>query len=180
MESRTKSVPSLLLFKGKLGSSLLAHPFAQLLLVGVAGALCLFAACFAYLEIDTFKQLEERYSLLKTKQEALQGLKDQEKLLLEKLQTADRFFLDKRLDVRFIDENLRRSDLIQEVESRQEKPVEMNEEELKKVLELIETMPQNSPQIIVKHLHLTKKRLSPHRALFVADMNLIKRERIQP
>jgi septum formation inhibitor MinC len=95
-------------------------------------------------------------------------------------------FLEKSNRLRFIEENFRSSELVQEVEEKQEKSIEINEDDLKKLLVLIEnvpidsyTQPQNPPQLLVKHLHLSKKPTSLYQSVFQLDMQLIKREGAQ-
>lgn len=77
----------------------------------------------------------------------------------------------------FVQQQVVKAGDVQEVEEKQKEPVEMNEEDLKKFLSLIETSAaERSPQLIIKHFDLLKKRISSHESVFVIDTQLIKRE----
>lgn len=81
----------------------------------------------------------------------------------------------------FGEDQIRKGSLFQEVEERLLHPVEMEEEDLKKMLSLIEeTSPfpcvTDAPQLIIKHFELIKKSLSSEQEVFVISMQLIKRE----
>jgi len=83
----------------------------------------------------------------------------------------------------FTEEKIRRNETIQEIEEKQQHPVEMNEEDLKKLLTLIEGtiispyLPkENRPQLIIKNFELSKKPVSSEEDVFVVNMQLIKRE----
>jgi hypothetical protein len=83
----------------------------------------------------------------------------------------------------FSEEEIRRGDLFQEVEEKMQHPVEMNEEDLKKLLCLIEEVPippytplPNAPQLLIKNFELSRKILLPDQEVYQIDMQLIKRE----
>lgn len=83
----------------------------------------------------------------------------------------------------FAEDAIRRGEFFQEVEERLQHPVEMNEEDLKKILCLIEEIPispfsppLNAPQLVIKNFDLSKKNISSEQEVFVINLQLIKRE----
>ncbi|PIS01898.1 MAG: hypothetical protein COT85_08140 [Chlamydiae bacterium CG10_big_fil_rev_8_21_14_0_10_42_34] len=91
------------------------------------------------------------------------------------------FLKDNRLS--FIEENIRTSAKIKEVEEKLRNPVQLDENDLKKVLSLIEdveidnfTPIDHCPQMIIKDFRLKKQETSLHTELFEVEMDLIKRE----
>lgn len=83
----------------------------------------------------------------------------------------------------FSEEQIRSNDLFREVEEKQQHPVEMNEEDLKKLLCLIEGVTiwpygpkEGRPQLIIKDFRLSKKEISSQEKVFVVSMELINRE----
>lgn len=87
----------------------------------------------------------------------------------------------------FSEEVIRANDLFRETEEKQQQPVEINEEDLKKLLCFIEGITiwpygpkEGRPQLIIKDFKLSKKELSNHNKVFVISMQLIKRENLIP
>lgn len=83
----------------------------------------------------------------------------------------------------FSEEQTRTSETFRETEEKQQHPVEMNEEDLKKLLCLIEGITiwpygpkEGRPQLIIKDFILTKKEIAPQEKVFVISTQLIKRE----
>lgn len=88
--------------------------------------------------------------------------------------------------LRFSEEQIRHNELFRETEEKQQQPIELNEEDLKKLLCLIEGITiwpygpkEGRPQLIIKDFSLTKKELSSHEKVFVVSMQLIKRENME-
>ncbi len=86
----------------------------------------------------------------------------------------------------FSEEQIRSNDVFREIEEMQQHPVEMNEEDLKKLLCLIEGITiwpygpkEKRPQLIIKDFRLSKKELSSQEKVFVVSMQLIKRENLE-
>jgi hypothetical protein len=86
----------------------------------------------------------------------------------------------------FAEEEVRATDRFREIEERQERPVEMNEEDLKRLLCLIEGVTiwpygakEGRPLLIIKDLKLSKKDLLAKEKSFVISMDLIKREALE-
>jgi len=86
----------------------------------------------------------------------------------------------------FSEEQVRTNDTFREIEEKQQHPVEMNEEDLKKLLCLIEGITiwpygpkEGRPQLIIKDFKLTKKEISPQEKVFVVSVQLIKRENLE-
>lgn len=85
----------------------------------------------------------------------------------------------------FSEEQIRSNELFTEVEEKQQHPVEMNEEDLKKLLCLIEGITiwpygpkEGRPQFIIKDFRLNRKELSSQEKVYVVSMQLIKRENL--
>ncbi len=83
----------------------------------------------------------------------------------------------------FSEEQIRSNERFTEVEEKQQHPVEMNEEDLKKLLCLIEGITiwpygpkEGRPQFIIKDFRLNRKELSSQEKVYVVSMQLIKRE----
>ncbi len=92
-------------------------------------------------------------------------------------------FLEGENRLVFNEENIRPSEEMQEVEEAQMRPIEIDEEDLKKILSIVEALPigpyaplENAPQFIVKRFVLTKKMKSSEENAFLLNMQLIKRE----
>ncbi len=88
--------------------------------------------------------------------------------------------------LRFSEEHIRANDQFRETEEKQELPVEINEEDLKKLLCLIEGVTiwpygpkEGRPQLIVKDFKLMKKELSSLEKVFVVSLQLVKRENLE-
>lgn len=85
----------------------------------------------------------------------------------------------------FSEEQIRSNELFRETEEKQQHPVELNEEDLKRLLCLIEGITiwpygpkEGRPQLIIKDFRLTKKEISSQEKVFVISMQLIKRENL--
>jgi hypothetical protein len=86
----------------------------------------------------------------------------------------------------FAEEQIRTNESFREIEEQQQHPVEMNEEDLKKLLCLIEGITiwpygpkEGRPQLIIKDFKLSKKEISSQEKVFVVSMQLIKRENLE-
>lgn len=83
----------------------------------------------------------------------------------------------------FAEDKIRSKNKIREVSERQQHPIETNEEDLKKLLCLIEGVTiwpygpkEGRPQLLFQDFHLSKKHVDAQDHVFVVTMNLIKRE----
>lgn len=83
----------------------------------------------------------------------------------------------------FAEQQIQRAETFREVEERQQNPVEVNAEDLKKLLSRIESVTigneaprPNSPQLIIKSFELSKKASQRQEDLFLVNMFLLKRE----
>ncbi len=88
--------------------------------------------------------------------------------------------------LRFSEEQIRANELFRETEEKQQQPVELNEEDLKKLLCLIEGITiwpygpkEGRPQLIIKDFRLSRKELSSNEKVYVVMMQLIKRENLE-
>jgi hypothetical protein len=86
----------------------------------------------------------------------------------------------------FAEDKIRSADLVREGEFHLQHPVEVNEEDLKKLLSLIEgqaigaySPAPRKPQIIIKNFELTKKPLSSQEGVFIINLQMIKREALK-
>lgn len=115
-------------------------------------------------------------------------IKQTEALLVE---DPHNLSLKKRLDflksgnnrLLFTEGKVKQNQLVREMEEKQQTPVEMNEEDLKKMLSLIEEVPiwpydtkENKPQFLIRRFHLERKQRTADDAVFSVSMELIKRE----
>ncbi len=87
----------------------------------------------------------------------------------------------------FSEVQTRQQNRFQEVEEQQQHLVEMNEEDLKKILSLIEGVTiwpygpkEKRPQLIIKDFQLSKKEISSQEFVYAISMQLIKRESLSP
>lgn len=123
----------------------------------------------------------ESFPLLLAEKEQLESLLHhpafpESTVLKDRLQ----FLNDNRLA--FVEENMKTSSQWKEVEEKQRRPVQMDEQDLQKILSLIEDVqvgpyiPSNtSPQILIKDFRL-KKQETPLNQVWEAEMDLFKRE----
>ncbi|HEY2810155.1 MAG TPA: hypothetical protein VGJ00_02035 [Rhabdochlamydiaceae bacterium] len=126
-----------------------------------------------YLETLTFLESESK----KMESLASEGLIDES--LLNRLQ----FLKSSSNRLLFSEEKMRHKENMREVFENQQHPVEINEEDLKKLLCLIEGVTiwpygprEGRPQLIVQDIQFTKKRYSPQDHVYSVTLNLIKRE----
>jgi hypothetical protein len=83
----------------------------------------------------------------------------------------------------FAEDKIRNKNKVREVMERQQHQVEMHEEDLKKLLCLVEGVTiwpygpkEGRPQLVVQDLHLQKKRHDAQDHVFTVHLNIIKRE----
>jgi len=95
----------------------------------------------------------------------------------------DRLSFLKENRLAFVEEKMEVSSQIKEVEEKQRHPVQMDENDLKHVLSLIEDIPietyspaSGSPQILIKEFRLKKQETSLQTEVFEVEMDLLKRE----
>jgi len=100
-------------------------------------------------------------------------------------QTRLDFLQNGKNTLRFRQQNFQRVGQLQEMEAKQVHPVEMNREDLKKLLASIENItigdvkPVGSPpNLLIKHFELIKKPLPTNEEAFLVNLELIKREMI--
>jgi hypothetical protein len=86
----------------------------------------------------------------------------------------------------FTEENIRVSNTMKEVDEKQRKSVQMDENDLKKILSITEDLPidselppTGSPQLIIKEFRLKKQETSLQTEVFEVEMDLLKREFIK-
>ncbi len=86
----------------------------------------------------------------------------------------------------FSEEQIRANSTFREIEEKQQHPIEMNEEDLKKLLCLIEGVTiwpygpkEGRPQLIIKDFKLSKKEINPQEKVFVVSMELLRRENLE-
>ena len=150
------------------------------------------------MEWNSFREKEERTAVLFQKFLIAQSQKEKESAFLQKLKEASPHYIDEDLEslvfleraglkvhkpLRFVEGAIRRNRVLQEVEERQEGPVLMDAEDLKKALvriERVEIPPHRpagkAPQLLIHSLDLRKVALSSSENVFEVSMKLIKRE----
>jgi hypothetical protein len=129
-----------------------------------------------YLESLTFLQPE----IQKLENALATGIQDDElKQRLDFLKSGKNKLL-------FVEEGIERSGSLQEVEEKCKYAVEMNEQDLKKLLSVVEEVkigsylpPDNAPQLIVKNFDLLKKPTLGSEDVFEVHLSLIKRETLE-
>lgn len=117
-------------------------------------------------EIKNLQALDLQNAASKEEQERLLFLKNSNRLL-------------------FSEENVQRNTTHQEMFERQKEPIEINEEDLKKLLSRIEgvVIESNSPlsgrpHLLIQNMTLSKKAILPDQNVYTVNMQLIKREPI--
>ncbi len=140
-----------------------------------------------YFDIQRLGALQARIETLNLKTLLVQKQKQTQNEMIGKIKNADHFFIDKHLEslngFRFSEEVVRTGEGIQEVEEVQIHPVQVDDEDLKRILSVVESVQigpytplENSPQLIIKQFNLTKKSQNPQESIFILNMQLIKRE----
>lgn len=129
-----------------------------------------------YLESLTFLQPE----IQKLESALTTGAQDEE--LKERLS----FLKEGKNKLLFVEEAIERTSSLQEVEEKCKYAVEMNEEDLKRVLSVVEEVkigsylpPENAPQLIIKNFELLKKPTLGSEDVFEVHLSLIKRETLE-
>ena len=126
----------------------------------------------------------ESLTLLETEMRRLQAVMQHQK---ESTHLARRLEFLKSGENRIclVEEKRRSDNKLQEIEEKLQHPVEMNEEDLKKLLVLIEGVSinpyspiQGRPQLIFRDFDLTKQMAPSEEEVYVIDLKLIKREPI--
>ena len=145
---------------------------------------------------ENLHSLKQRLDTLEEKTIQFTKQKQKNEQHLAFLKKSQPQFLEKNLEslvfasltsgenrLQFQEENARRSETLEEVDVKQKLPVSLNEEELKKVLSLIESIPigsaipaESAPQLLIKNFTLTKKMTEHEDELFEVSLELIKRE----
>lgn len=145
---------------------------------------------------ESLHTAKQRLDILEEKTIRLKEQKQKNEHCLASLKKCEPQFLEKSLEsmafssltsgenrLLFQEENPRRSDNLEEVDVKQKLPVSLNEEELKKVLSLIEAVPigsslptESAPQLLIKNFTLKKKMSEHEDELFEVSLELIKRE----
>lgn len=116
------------------------------------------------------------------KLEALQAENPEDELIAKRLQ----FLQQGGNRLIFSEEKIRNHELFREVEERQQYPIEVNEEDLKKLLCLIEGVTiwpygpkEGRPQLIITDFKLTRKELPNQEKVYAVSMQLLKRENLE-
>lgn len=101
----------------------------------------------------------------------------------ETIQKRLHFLKDGPNRLLFAEDKIRSDDKLREVFEKQQHPIEINEEDLKKLLCLIEGITiwpygpkEGRPQLIIQDFQFSKKRYSERDQVFVVNMHVIKRE----
>jgi hypothetical protein len=183
----------------------LENPLAYVGIFALAFAACAYLLVNFTIDMRKLEEIEESLVQLQHREKESQFSQTKEAAFLAQMNAADHFYIDKHLEtLQFLDpqirpllkesanrllfseEKTRKSEHILEVEEKQQQPVLMNGEDLKKLLSLIEDVsippfsPQaGKPQLLIKQFQLTKKTLAEDEEVFSVTMQLIKREGVK-
>lgn len=130
----------------------------------------------------------ESMPLLQNEIEWLQAYEKHPALAETKLAQQRLAFLTKGKNrINFTEEAVRKSSQCEETEEKMKKSVEMNQEDLKKILCLIENVPigsylphEKSPQMVITDFSLKKKTSPFKQEIFEVKLDLLKREFKKP
>jgi len=133
------------------------------------------------------KQIEA-LSFLQKEQGAIESMVHHPALSNKKtLQERLEFLKSKENRLSFVEENIRTSPKVKETEEKQRHPVQMDETDLQKLLALIEDIPiglnapqPNMPQLLVRDIKIKKTENPLHSEVYEVEMELLKREWIDP
>lgn len=163
--------------------------------------LCLLGLFFFQMQDASEKSLQ--VASLEQRCHQLVEQKERERELMAKIKQGDENFLEKNLEslafaspypargggenrFQFLEENPKFSDQLEEAEVKLKQPVMLNEEELKKVLSLIEDVrigaflpEEHAPQLTVKNFELTKQLNQGDEEVFEVAMQIIKRQPVK-
>jgi hypothetical protein len=105
------------------------------------------------------------------------------RLLQERLQ----FLESGKNRLAFIEENIRSTSKIKETDERQRHPVQMDEKDLQKLLAYVEQIPIDQtkpidamPQLVVRDMKIKKTENALHSEIYEVEMQLLKREWMEP
>jgi hypothetical protein len=111
------------------------------------------------------------------KLQALSSYVKDDELINERLS-----FLKTENQLKFIENDLRQEGKFKEVEYKIEKPIQVDKENLKQLLSLLENRKVDSsitpPQITIKEFHIEKKEISKNSEVYELSLSIIKREKI--
>ncbi len=176
----------------------LTHPLAWII-GGVA--CCLLTLLYHITAEQKLTRLTEAALQLKRRQTWTAEKDHIEKKLLQQLKVADRDYIEKELEslhflnakniqsdsntFHFREQNFQRLENYQEVEVIQDHPVEMNRNDLKKVLARIENRAigpfypgANPPDLLIKKFELIKKPMSSTEETYLINLELTKFEMV--
>lgn len=129
--------------------------------------------------LETLTFLESEVKKLETKTTDVPGNESWAKRLAFLKEGSNRLL--------FVEEKRRSKDKLCETIEKLEHPVEIHEEDLKKLLCLIEGVTiwpygpkEGRPQLLFQDFRLARKQQAPSGAIFTLDFNIIKRENISP
>lgn len=98
---------------------------------------------------------------------------------LERLQ----FLVSEENKLSFAEQNIRSSSQIKETEEKQQRAIQVDEEDLKRILSAIEGVPvegyspfSHSPQLLIQNFQLRKHTTAIETEVFLLEMSLVKRE----
>lgn len=101
----------------------------------------------------------------------------------EKVKKRIKFLKEGGNQLRFSEQNIKNIQGVHEVEEIQQKPVEMNGDDLKKLLSRIEDIPiehyqagEKPPQMIIKNFELRRKKIQDEEEVYLVNLQFIKRE----
>ncbi len=136
------------------------------------------SACLASLKKADKQYVDkhlETLSLLESEAKRLQALslyRKENAALLQRLE----FLKEGKNRLVFIEKQRRQTQGLQEIEEKLQHLVECNDDDLKKMIDLIEKEEEGKPQLLVKEFDLTRKKTPFDEEVYAIDLELIKRE----
>lgn len=173
------------------------------LILGVAPLPLLFLLGLFFFQMQDVSDKKLQVASLEQRCLLLTEQKQKEQEFLAKIKKGDNNFLETNLEslsfaspypargggenrLQFLEENPKTFEMLEEVEVKLKQPVMLNEEELKKILSLIEGvhigsfLPEEfSPQLTIKNFVLAKQLNQGDEEVFEVAMQIIKREPVK-
>lgn len=187
-----------------LRKNIVTSPVSLLVLCGLMIIPSVLGCFWGLSKLEQIHRLQERLSLFEGQWRQKEGRKKEEERALQKIHQAKKGYLQEHVEslsfleeerrkwqmfagqnrsmepdknkLQFMQQERRQGDLFAEIEWKQSYPVEMNEQDVCKVLSLLEEG-EGAPQLLIKSFELEKKEaLSFSERVYKVSMDLMARE----